>query len=155
MGLFKLLNHAIFDDLNACIFTGKQANVYHATKHNGQEFAVKVFKDRDHNIHGHYRFRHGNFKSNSRKIVKTWAENEMSNLMRLKAAGIRCPTPIVVRLHVLVMEFVGKSGSPAPCLKDANLSENKMRECYIQMIIVMWNLYQKCKLVHGDLSDRV
>ncbi|XP_074366702.1 uncharacterized protein LOC141707437 [Apium graveolens] len=151
MVLSKLLNHAIFDDLNGCIFTGKQASVYHATKHDGQEFAVKVFKDRDHNTQGHSR--RGNFKSNSRKIVKTWAENEMRNLMRLKDAGIRCPTPIVLRLHVLVMEFIGKSGSPAPCLKDANLSEDKMRECYIQMIIVMRNLYQKCKLVHGDLSE--
>nr|XP_017224464.1 PREDICTED: serine/threonine-protein kinase RIO1-like [Daucus carota subsp. sativus] len=153
MVVFKLLNHAIFDDLNACIFAGKQASVYHATKHDGQEFAVKVFKDRDHNTQGHYRSRRGNFKSNSRKIVKTWAENEMKNLMRLKAAGIRCPTPIVLRLHVVVMEFIGKSGSPAPCLKDANLSVDKMRECYIQMIIVMRNLYQKCKLVHGDLSE--
>jgi hypothetical protein len=26
---------------------------------------------------------------------------------RLKAAGIRCPTPILLRLHVLVMEFIG------------------------------------------------
>ena len=26
---------------------------------------------------------------------------------RLKAAGIRCPTPYLLRLHVLVMEFIG------------------------------------------------
>lgn len=26
---------------------------------------------------------------------------------RLKAAGLRCPTPILLRLHVLVMEFIG------------------------------------------------
>jgi len=26
---------------------------------------------------------------------------------RLKAAGIRCPTPVLLRLHVLVMEFIG------------------------------------------------
>nr|XP_017233910.1 PREDICTED: serine/threonine-protein kinase rio1-like isoform X1 [Daucus carota subsp. sativus] len=90
--VFKLLNHAIYDDLNSRIYTGKQASVYHTTKHDGQEFAVKVFKDRDRNTQGHYHSRLGNFKSNSRKIVKTWAENEM----RLKAAGIRCPTPIVL-----------------------------------------------------------
>jgi len=26
---------------------------------------------------------------------------------RLKAAGLRCPEPILLRLHVLVMEFIG------------------------------------------------
>ncbi|MCL7040014.1 hypothetical protein MKW94_004958 [Papaver nudicaule] len=160
MVLFKMLNRAIFDDINGCISTGKEANVYHATKDDGQEFAVKVyktsvlgFKDRDRYIQGDYRFRHGYCKHNSRKMVKAWAEKEMRNLMRLKAAGIRCPTPILLRLHVLVMEFIGKSGWAAPRLKDANLSEDKMREGYVQMIMVMRNLYQKCKLVHGDLSE--
>ncbi|KAI3902791.1 hypothetical protein MKW92_052155 [Papaver armeniacum] len=160
MVLFKMLNRCIFDDINGCISTGKEANVYHATKEDGQEFAVKVyktsvlgFKDRDRYIQGDYRFRHGYCKHNPRKMVKTWAEKEMRNLMRLKAAGIRCPTPILLRLHVLVMEFVGKQGWAAPRLKDANLSEDKMRECYVQIIMVMRNLYQKCKLVHGDLSE--
>ncbi|KAI3874762.1 hypothetical protein MKW98_019335 [Papaver atlanticum] len=160
MVLFKMLNRGIFDDINGCISTGKEANVYHATKEDGQEFAVKVyktsilgFKDRDRYIQGDYRFRHGYCKHNPRKMVKTWAEKEMRNLMRLKAAGIRCPTPILLRLHVLVMEFIGKSGWAAPRLKDANLSEDKMRECYVQILMVMRNLYQKCKLVHGDLSE--
>jgi len=27
--------------------------------------------------------------------------------VRLKAAGIRCPTPHLLRLHILVMEFIG------------------------------------------------
>lgn len=27
---------------------------------------------------------------------------------RVKAAGIRCPTPLLLRMHVLVMEFIGK-----------------------------------------------
>ncbi|KAI3971219.1 hypothetical protein MKW92_006350 [Papaver armeniacum] len=46
MALFKMLNHGIFDDINGCIFTGKEVgtNVYHATKDDGQEFAVKVYK---------------------------------------------------------------------------------------------------------------
>ncbi|KAI3971211.1 hypothetical protein MKW92_006342 [Papaver armeniacum] len=147
MVLFKMLNRGIFDDINGCISTGKEANVYHATKDDGQEFAVKVYKTSD------YCFRRGYLKHNPRQMPKTWAENEMRNLMRLKAAGIRCPTPIFLRLHVLVMEFVGKSGRAAPCLKDANLSEDKMGEGYVQMIMVMRKLYQKCNLVHGDLSE--
>ncbi|KAI3909155.1 hypothetical protein MKW98_012892 [Papaver atlanticum] len=108
MVLFKMLNLGIFDDINGCISTGKEANVYHATKDDGQEFAVKVyktsvprFKDGDPYIQGDYCFRRGYLKHNPRQMPKTWAENEMRNLMRLKAAGIRCPTPIFLRLHVL------------------------------------------------------
>ncbi|KAK7824197.1 serine/threonine-protein kinase rio1 [Quercus suber] len=125
--------------------------------------------DRDRYVQGDYRFRHGYCRRNPRKMVKTWAEKEMRNLMRLKAAGIRCPTPILLRLHVLVMEFIGilyfwlmflggcactgKAGWAAPRLKDAALSLDKLREGYVEVIIAMRTLYQKCKLVHGDLSE--
>ncbi|XP_057995751.1 uncharacterized protein LOC110656361 isoform X1 [Hevea brasiliensis] len=160
MVLFKMLNRGVFHDINGCISTGKEANVYRATKSDDQELAIKVyktsvlvFKDRDRYVQGDYRFRHGYCKCNARKMVKTWAEKEMRNLMRLKAAGIRCPTPYLLRLHVLVMEFIGKAGWAAPRLKDAVLSLDKLREGYAEMIIAMRTLYQKCKLVHGDLSE--
>ncbi|KAG1330926.1 serine/threonine-protein kinase RIO1 [Cocos nucifera] len=160
MVLFKMLNRGVFHDINGCISTGKEANVYHATKADGQELAIKVyktsvlvFKDRDRYVQGDYRFRHGYCKHNPRKMVKTWAEKEMRNLLRVKAAGIRCPTPLLLRLHVLVMEFIGKSGWAAPRLKDAALSEDKLREGYVEIITIMRTLYQKCKLVHGDLSE--
>ncbi|XP_051148112.1 uncharacterized protein LOC127263165 isoform X2 [Andrographis paniculata] len=55
---------------------------------------------------------------------------------------IRCPVPLLLRLHVLVMEFIGKSGWDASRLKDASLSLYKLRECYAE-----------CKLVHGYLSE--
>ncbi|OWM77651.1 hypothetical protein CDL15_Pgr017051 [Punica granatum] len=160
MVLFKMLNRGVFHDINGCISTGKEANVYHATRSDGQELAVKVyktsvliFKDRDRYVQGDYRFRHAYSKHNPRKMVKTWAEKEMRNLMRLKAAGIRCPSPLQLRLHVLVMEFIGKAGWAAPRLKDADLSLDKLREGYLEMIMAMRTLYQKCKLVHGDLSE--
>lgn len=160
MVLFKMLNRGVFNNINGCISTGKEANVYHATKDDGKELAVKVyktsvlvFKDRDRYVQGDYRFRHGYCKHNPRKMVKTWAEKEMRNLMRLKAAGIRCPTTVLLRLHVLVMDFIGKAGWAAPRLKDAELSETKLRESYLEIIMIMRTLYQKCKLVHGDLSE--
>ncbi|KAI3460538.1 hypothetical protein Pfo_017201 [Paulownia fortunei] len=160
MVLFKMLNRGVFNDINGCISTGKEANVYHATKSDDQELAIKVyktsvlvFKDRDRYVQGDYRFRYGYCKHNPRKMVKTWAEKEMRNLMRLRAAGIRCPAPLLLRLHVLVMEFIGKAGWAAPRLKDADLSGDKLREGYVEIIMAMRTLYQKCKLVHGDLSE--
>jgi RIO kinase 1 len=41
----------------------------------------------------------------------------MRNLARLRAAGIRAPAPLLLRMHVLVMEFIGEAGVAAPRLK--------------------------------------
>ena len=92
-------------------------------------------------------------KSNPRKMVKVWAEKELRNYRRIYAAGIPCPAPIFLKAHILLMEFLGSNGWPSPRLKDANLGEKHMREAYVQTILIMRHLYQKCKLVHGDLSE--
>jgi RIO kinase 1 len=63
------------------------------------------------------RFRHGYCKHNPRKMVRTWAEKELRNLLRLEAAGLPCPKPILLRSHVLLMTFIGDAGWPAPRLK--------------------------------------
>ena len=52
--LFKMLNSGVFSEINGCISTGKEANVYHACTSDGTDLAIKVyktsilvFKDRD------------------------------------------------------------------------------------------------------------
>lgn len=42
MILFKLLSHQVFSEINGCVSTGKEANVYHAVTNCGSERAVKV-----------------------------------------------------------------------------------------------------------------
>eukprot|EP00898_Chlorokybus_atmophyticus_P005913 jgi/Chlat1/6322/Chrsp44S05894 len=160
MVLFKMLNRGIFTEINGCVSTGKEANVYHASTDHGEELAVKVyktsilvFKDRDRYVQGDFRFRHGYSKHNPRKMVKTWAEKEMRNLMRLNAAGVRSPRPVLLRMHVLVMTFVGDSGWAAPRLKDAELTAAQLRESYVECILAARTMYQDCKLVHGDFSE--
>ena len=45
MFLFKMLNRGIFAEMNGCISTGKEANVYHASGTAGaMDLAIKVFK---------------------------------------------------------------------------------------------------------------
>ncbi|KAK9940412.1 hypothetical protein M0R45_017074 [Rubus argutus] len=80
-------------------------------------------------------------------------ERDTRNLERMVKNGIRCPTALDIKDHVLVMEFIGKAGWPAPRLKDAALSLDKLRKGYREMIIAMRMLYQKAKLVHADLSE--
>ena len=102
---------------------------------------------------GDYRFRNGYCKSNPRKMVKVWAEKELRNLMRLHAAGIRCPKPLTLQMHVLVMEFIGSGEVAAPRLKDADVLLPQMRSFYLDMVVILRTLYQVCKLAHGDLSE--
>lgn len=160
--LFKLLNRGLVEQINGCVSTGKEANVYHATAgtDGAPDRAIKiyktsilVFKDRDRYVTGEFRFRSGYCSSNPRKMVRTWAEKEMRNLSRIHAAGLPCPKPIVLRSHVLVMDFVGKDGWPAPKLKDVALSESKARELYRDCVVMMRRLYHDCRLVHADLSE--
>jgi RIO kinase 1 len=169
--LFRLLSSGFLALIDGCLSTGKEANVYYA-KAGGKgaalpeaaakitEYAIKiyktsilVFKDRDKYVAGEHRWRKGYCKSNPRKMVKVWAEKEMRNYRRLHTAGIPCPVPIVLKSHVLIMEFLGVNGWPSPRLKDANLSERRMREAYVQTVIIMRRMYQVCRLVHGDLSE--
>uniref|UniRef100_A0A6Q2ZBG3 Serine/threonine-protein kinase RIO1 n=1 Tax=Esox lucius TaxID=8010 RepID=A0A6Q2ZBG3_ESOLU len=160
MILFKMLSRGVISEINGCISTGKEANVYHATTANGESRAIKIyktsillFKDRDKYVSGEFRFRHGYCKGNPRKMVRTWAEKEMRNLIRLQTAGIPSPEPIMLRSHVLLMSFIGKDDMAAPLLKNASLSESKARELYLQVIQNMRTMYQDARLVHSDLSE--
>ncbi|XP_072524833.1 serine/threonine-protein kinase RIO1 [Salminus brasiliensis] len=160
MILFKMLSRGVISEINGCISTGKEANVYHASTAKGESRAIKIyktsillFKDRDKYVSGEFRFRHGYCKGNPRKMVRTWAEKEMRNLIRLQTAGIPSPEPIMLRSHVLVMGFIGKDEMPAPLLKNAALSESKARELYLQVIQNMRLMYQDARLVHADLSE--
>ena len=42
--LLKMLNSGVFHEINGCISTGKEANVYHAVTATGEDLAVKVYK---------------------------------------------------------------------------------------------------------------
>lgn len=160
MILFKLLNRGVVTEINGCISTGKEANVYHATGKDGKNLAIKiyktsilVFKDRDKYVSGEFRFRHGYCRSNPRKMVRTWAEKEMRNLVRMHTANLTVPEPILLRGHVLVMDFIGHEGWAAPKLKDAELSNSRACKLYRDCVVMMWAMFNKCHLVHADLSE--
>jgi len=86
-------------------------------------------------------------------MVKVWAEKEMRNYRRIWNANIPCPQPVLLKQHVLIMEFLGRDGWPSPRLKDASLSDKRLREAYVQCVLILRHLYHRCKLVHGDLSE--
>ncbi|KIM43220.1 hypothetical protein M413DRAFT_398647 [Hebeloma cylindrosporum] len=158
--LFKMIGRGLIHEVNGCVSTGKEANVYHAVTPEGGHLALKiyktsilVFKDRDKYVTGEFRFRRG-YSRNPRKMVRLWAEKEMRNLKRLVAAGIRAPDPAEVRENVLVMTFVGdKDGWASPRLKDASLPPSAINALYEELVMVVRRMFHVCKLVHADLSE--
>ena len=170
MLLLQMINRNIVSEINGVISTGKEANVYHAVSiddEDGREkqraikvykTSILVFKDRDKYVTGEFRFRSGYNKSSNRAMVKVWAEKEMRNLRRIHSAGIPCPEPLYLRLHVLAMAFLGDSkGVPAPRLKDVEFvdsdPEARWKSVYIDVLCYMRIMYQTCHLVHADLSE--
>jgi RIO kinase 1 len=124
--IYDLYNHKVLDEIGFVISTGKEANVYYAVGPQGEDFAVKIYRIKTAEprfmwpyVIGDKRFK--KIKRKTRDLVFTWAEKEYKNLSRAKEANVRVPTPIHVRKNVLVMEFIGKDGNPAPLLKDCTL----------------------------------
>ncbi|KAL1869198.1 hypothetical protein VTK73DRAFT_3199 [Phialemonium thermophilum] len=174
MILLQLINRGVVSEIHGAISTGKEANVYGAVlhpEHGGAPLqraikvyktSILVFKDRERYITGEHRFKAGAEKGNNRKMVKLWAEKEFRNMRRLYAAGIPCPEPIKLKLHVLVMSFLGdRRGWAFPRLRDAQLAptageddvDRQWRALYVQLLGLMRKMYQVCRLVHADLSE--
>ncbi|OWB83071.1 hypothetical protein B5S33_g1700 [[Candida] boidinii] len=161
--LMKFFKNGTITKVNGCISTGKEANVYHAVnEETGKEFAIKiyktsilVFKDRERYVDGEFRFRSSKNQHNPRKMVRLWAEKEFRNLKRLHTNGIPSPEPVDLKSHVLVMEYLTKGdGWPSPKLKDYQFKDiEEVVKYYHKMLIYMRWLYQKCRLVHADLSE--
>ncbi|KAJ3499289.1 hypothetical protein NLG97_g452 [Lecanicillium saksenae] len=170
MILLQMINRGFVSEVHGAISTGKEANVYGAVHFDDEtgsptqraikvyKTAILVFKDRERYITGEHRFKGGFDKGNNRKMVKLWAEKEYRNLRRIHSAGIPCPEPLALKLHVLVMGFLGdRKGWAYPRLRDAVLQgddvDNQWRKLYIQLLGLMRKMYQVCRLVHADLSE--
>ena len=166
--LLKMVNSGLLDSVGGCVSAGKEANIYHAFGGEGtgripevpSEIALKVhkstlneFKTRDQYIADDYRFRKHYSKQNSRKIVEQWALKEFLNLEKMKKGNIICPKVIKVKRNLVIMEFLGEEGIPAPTLKSASLSQKDMISAFEKSTRCIKDLYRKCKLIHADLSE--
>lgn len=155
----KWNKNGVIDKVNGCISTGKEANVYHATRPDGSELAIKiykvetmVFRDREEYIQGEFRFRRGYQRTSPYKLIKVWAEKEYRNLKRIRATGINCPIPVLIKDNLIVMDFIGSKSKAAPRLKDVPATKEQHSEIYLQVLELVRTLWCKCKMVHGDLS---
>jgi RIO kinase 1 len=152
----KLIRKGVIKKLVGIVSTGKEANVYYAKDPEDMGLAVKIF--RTHSafrkyalpyIEGDYRFKVK--RKDARSITYIWTLKEFKNLKLAEACDVRVPAPIAVRNNVLVMEFIGIDGIPAPRMKD--IPPENPEKIFRQIIEYISQLYHQAKLVHADLSE--
>jgi RIO kinase 1 len=143
-----------YEELEYCISTGKEANVFRASTKNGF-VAIKIFRTYTSSfdkmspyILGDPRFNHISKKKH--EIIYLWTKKEFRNLSKAFQAGVRVPKPLAFNQNVLIIEFIGEKGLAAPLIKDVNLSNPQ--KYYDEIISNMIKLY-KANLIHADLSE--
>jgi len=154
--LYDLINKGLLRVIHGVIATGKESNVYWAENAKGRSVAVKIyrtstadFKRMREYVIGDPRFKR--IKGGTRSMIFTWAEKEFKNLRTAFDIGVRVPKPIAVQKNVLVMEFLGRSGIPAPRLKDE--APSNPSSTLKTIIHYLKLLYTKAEIVHADLSE--
>ncbi len=155
--LGKLIQKNIIHHIEGIISAGKEANVYLGYDCDKKEIALKIYKI-DSNISkwmrnyiiGDPRFK--NIPNNTSKIIYLWATKEYKNLKRAYKVDLKVPKPIYVKKNILITQFIGSGPNPAPKLKDIKNPSNIVN-IMENILIFIKNLYQKAKLVHGDLSE--
>lgn len=154
--LYKYISSGYLETLDYPVSTGKEANVFHATTPQGGSLAVKIFRTNTATFRSFMTYiagdpRFGHVKPNRRDIVYVWAQKEYKNLQRYFEAGVRVPNPIAWRQNVLLMEFIGTDGTPAPRLKDA--PPDDAAKAY-ETLTAQYRLgVEEGALVHGDFSE--
>jgi RIO kinase 1 len=152
----KLISNKFISTVDYPVSSGKEANIFKATKPDGTPIALKIyrlatstFKNIIRYIDGDRRFTH--IRHDHRSIIFAWAKKEYKNLHLMVDTGLRVPKPITYRKNILIMEFIGDTELPAPELRMVKI--NKPAARYKKLISEIKKLYSKKGLVHGDFSE--
>ena len=148
--LWKLISNGEIDTLDFPISTGKEANIFAATR-NGERVAVKIYRISTATFKHILKYLQG-FRGvkNRRNIIYEWTRKEYKNLNKLRAVGINVPEPILCHKNILIMEYIGGE-SPAPSLKQ--IKPKNPRKIFESIKRDASTMYKKARLVHADLSE--
>jgi len=157
MIVYRLLNRGYISNINGVVRSGKESRLYWGVGRRRKLVAIKIFlttsaefvSGRMMYIQGDERFK--NTRKDTRSLVNLWALKEFKNLQQARDAGVRVPMPLKVEGNVLLMEFIGRNGNPAPLLRETPLDHPAL--VYDKVVGAVRTLYQKARLVHGDLSE--
>lgn len=146
--------HEYYEEIESCISTGKEANVFRAITKKGYA-AVKIFRTYTSSFDNMAEYIRGDprfykVSRNKHNLVRLWCRKEFRNLTKAYEIGIPVPKPYVARNNVLIMEFIGEREVPALLLKDVELTNPQT--WYDTIMEYVKKLY-KGGLVHADLSE--
>ncbi|MCP1661650.1 MAG: serine protein kinase RIO [Methanocalculus sp. MSAO_Arc1] len=154
--LYKLANKKEFTALGGSISTGKEANVFIAEREGGIDCVIKIYRIRTGNFNAMSEYilgdpRFASIRKTKKEIIFAWTRKEYANLSRAHEAGIFVPEPITFDRNILIMEFLGREGVPYPQLRLAPPGDAEA--AYTEILNIITDLYQKARLIHGDLSE--
>lgn len=157
MVIYHLLDTGRLAKITGAVRSGKEAKLYCGVGPRKKEVAIKIYltlsaefkKGRLAYLEGDPRFRR--IRTDTRSLVYIWAQKEFKNLKQARDAGVRVPNPISVDKNVLLMEFIGTKGEPAPLLREVMLKNPD--KTYRELVSFLKLLYNDAGLVHGDLSE--
>jgi len=151
--LYKLLSKNQISS-ESIIKEGKESVVLSGLTKENKWVAIKIYRTDAFDFKTMNRYlvsdpRFPTIRRNRRSIVNMWCKREFRNLKTAFKAGIECPEPLFFSENILIMDFIGVDGVPAPRLIDIKL-ENP--EKLYKKIIEIMKKSAKNNLIHGDLS---
>lgn len=166
-GLESLIEQGIIQAVVRPLLSGKEAQVYLVLS-DDEERVAKVYKDAQQRSFkqraGYTEGRRSKNSRDQRAVAKgsrhgkaqeeaAWRSAEVDTIYKLRAAGVRVPTPHYFLDGVLVMELVkGAAGEPAPRLGEVEMTAQAAKVIFHQLIGEVVRML--CAgVVHGDLSD--
>lgn len=157
MTLYRLLNLKVLTEIHGVLKAGKESKVFLGVLKSGMKAAVKIYltypmefrRGMIAYIEGDPRFRRA--KRDTRSLIYLWAQKEFKNLQTAYNHNISVPKPILVEKNILIMEFIGENGSPAPLLKETQVKAPA--RLYRTILSNIRRLFKDAKLVHADLSE--
>ena len=167
--LAEFVDDGLIGDGLGTVKSGKEATVYCCSggpRSTAPLLAAKVYRSRDVRRFGDdAMYQEGRLRrrtrvsraieNKSRKgrefAFGAWVSAEYSTLALLHGAGADVPEPIAQSAHVIVMEYIGEEGEPAPPLSSVRLERGEAERVFG---VIMRNVELALSLdrVHGDLS---
>ncbi|MEM5790580.1 MAG: serine protein kinase RIO [Candidatus Aenigmatarchaeota archaeon] len=156
LAILKLMNKGYIRIVESLIKEGKESCVLSGKDKKENWIVLKIYRIEYCDFKNMWKYlitdpRFSGIKKDRRSIVHVWCRREFKNLKIASDAGVSCPKPIAFFENVLVMEFIGKNGNPAPRLIDVSLNSKEAQNVYESIIEEVKKLL-KAKLVHSDLS---
>lgn len=148
--LENLKRRNYFDELGKAIKTGKEGDVYHASRKE-KRLAIKIFRITNANFKkiSQYIIRDFRFKNiggNKRKVILMWSQKEFRNLQILHKSNANVPYAYKQLQNAIIMDYIDGT-----MLKDASVEQPE--QIFEQVKEQMYIMLHNARLIHADLSE--